>query len=169
MKVGWTVYFITAYQSTNAFIWCVLLANLTLIISKVYRTWCEVLEKQPNNILCYSIVAFYLTSVVFEICVLINNSSLFVMMVFVLSLNFMYREFRDRKKRAIAPLPLQEIKVCHVCEEGCKVCPCVICLESMEACCIYSMEKCKHQFHEKCVKEWFRVKLTESCPLCRRV
>lgn len=44
---------------------------------------------------------------------------------------------------------------------------CAICTESMEDSNVCTLD-CDHQFHAKCVGRWFRVRRTDTCPLCRQ-
>ena len=56
----------------------------------------------------------------------------------------------------------------HVCEQECTICPCLICLESVDSIVTLS---CGHSIHYSCLLKWTEARQVErhnvSCPICR--
>jgi hypothetical protein len=74
---------------------------------------------------------------------------------------------RRNNTASVAPYPTYNFKVeAHECQDGCKDCPCSICLENMT-----SLVRliCGHSLHEDCIKKLMQTTQESKikCPLCR--
>jgi hypothetical protein len=129
--------------------------------------WSNELKSSLNYFLSLSI---FTSLCILSHCIAIryqdNNLRFAIIAHIVCSVLFCAENYRNIKK-APQPIYLSHMSR-HICDNdsSCSICPCAICLDTMNEQDIASLP-CAHSFHKPCIDKWFITKTT--CPMCRDI